>query len=100
MTEPASPPGDRSSDEELVKLGRNLIEALTRELESASPPLEGQGAAARQRLDEVLGQLPLATEGREQVRQHVLDELLGYGPIQPLIDDPEISEIMVNAPDN
>ena len=100
MTGPASPLGDRSSDEELVKLGRNLIETLARELESASPPPERQGAVVRQRLDELLGQLPLAKEGRVQVRQHVLDELLGCGPIQPLIDDPEISEIMVNAPDN
>jgi pilus assembly protein CpaF len=27
-----------------------------------------------------------------------LDELLGYGPIQPLLDDPDVSEVMVNGP--
>jgi pilus assembly protein CpaF len=28
----------------------------------------------------------------------VMDELLGYGPIQPLLDDPAITEVVVNAP--
>jgi pilus assembly protein CpaF len=28
----------------------------------------------------------------------VYHELVGYGPIQPLLDDPEISEVMVNGP--
>lgn len=27
-----------------------------------------------------------------------IDEILGYGPIQPLIDDPEVSDIFVNGP--
>jgi pilus assembly protein CpaF len=27
-----------------------------------------------------------------------LDEVLGYGPIQSLLDDPEVSEVMVNGP--
>lgn len=36
---------------------------------------------------------------QQQLYQQVLDEVLGYGPIQPFVDDPEISEIMVNGPD-
>jgi pilus assembly protein CpaF len=27
-----------------------------------------------------------------------MDDLLGYGPIQSLLDDPDVSEIMVNGP--
>jgi len=27
-----------------------------------------------------------------------LNELLGYGPLQPLLNDPEVSEVMVNGP--
>jgi pilus assembly protein CpaF len=34
---------------------------------------------------------------REQLFKEILDEILGYGPLQPLLDDPEISEIMVNG---
>ena len=32
-----------------------------------------------------------------RVRSAVLDELLGYGPLQDLLDDPRVSEIMVNG---
>ena len=93
-------PGGRSSDGELVTLGRDLIEALAREVESANPTLEAHAVFVTQKLDELLAQLPLDEAGRAPVRRHVLDEVLGCGPIQSLLDDPEISEIMVNAPDN
>ncbi len=42
-------------------------------------------------------QLPEAR--REQLAVEVFHELVGYGPIQPLLEDPEISEVMVNGPD-
>jgi pilus assembly protein CpaF len=38
-------------------------------------------------------------EAKETVVKAVLDEAVGLGPIQPLIDDGTISEVMVNAPD-
>lgn len=33
------------------------------------------------------------------VRQSLVDELLGFGPLSPMIRNPEITEIMVNGPD-
>ena len=33
------------------------------------------------------------------LRQAMLDELVGYGPITPMLRMPEISEVMVNGPD-
>ncbi len=33
-----------------------------------------------------------------ELQQYVINDVLGYGPIQPLLDDPEIQEVMVNAP--
>jgi pilus assembly protein CpaF len=42
--------------------------------------------------------LKLANSLREQIFRDVIDELVGYGPIQPLLDDPGISEVMVNGP--
>ena len=35
----------------------------------------------------------------EAVRE-IAQDILGYGPLQPLLDDTEVSEIMVNAPDD
>jgi pilus assembly protein CpaF len=34
---------------------------------------------------------------RNGILQDVLNDMLGYGPIQPLLDDPEVSEVMVNG---
>ena len=42
--------------------------------------------------------LSLTGRARQQVEQEVLYEVVGYGPIQALLDDPEVSEIMVNGP--
>jgi len=36
---------------------------------------------------------------RDELAAHVADEVLGLGPIEPLVNDPYVSEIMVNAPD-
>ncbi|MBC7287199.1 MAG: CpaF family protein [Armatimonadetes bacterium] len=42
--------------------------------------------------------IALTARAREQLVEEVMNEVVGYGPIQPLIDDPTISEIMVNGP--
>ncbi len=41
----------------------------------------------------------LAGDAKEEVISRVVDEVVGLGPIEPLLRDPTVSEIMVNAPD-
>ncbi|MFQ6133332.1 MAG: CpaF family protein [Armatimonadota bacterium] len=41
--------------------------------------------------------LGLSRRAQDQAEAEVLDEVVGYGPIQPLLDDPEITEVMVNG---
>ena len=36
---------------------------------------------------------------RRELLDSLIDDMLGYGPLQPLINDPTISEILVNQPD-
>jgi pilus assembly protein CpaF len=43
--------------------------------------------------------LALSETAQRQICVQVLDEVLGYGPIQHLVDDTAISEVMVNGPD-
>jgi pilus assembly protein CpaF len=45
------------------------------------------------------GGIPLSREDRVRIRREIADEVLGLGPIQPLLDDPTISEVMVNGRD-
>jgi pilus assembly protein CpaF len=42
--------------------------------------------------------LPLNYEEREVLAEQVLDEIFGLGPLEPLLKDPEISDILVNGP--
>ena len=35
---------------------------------------------------------------REKLIEEILDETLGFGPLEPLLKDPTVSEIMVNGP--
>lgn len=40
----------------------------------------------------------LSEEGHQRMRAELLDEIFGLGPLEPLMQDPEISDILVNSP--
>jgi pilus assembly protein CpaF len=40
---------------------------------------------------------PLSNSDRAKVTQEISDDILGYGPIDPHLRDPEVSEVMVNG---
>jgi pilus assembly protein CpaF len=42
---------------------------------------------------------PLSANDKAQLIQDVSDDILGYGPIDRLLNDPDVSEIMCNGPD-
>ena len=49
---------------------------------------------------EVLAELKITLNGREQIalEKVLVDELLGFGPLEELLNDPDVSDIMVNGP--
>ncbi len=53
-------------------------------------------------LQEVLSQenTPLTSPDRARIAQEIADDILGYGPIEPYLRDPDITEVMVNGPDS
>ncbi len=84
----------------LEKLKAFLLDSLAREMEGHSPASDQfrlQAGARLERLYERTG-VHLEDAQRDQLLREILDEIAGYGPIQPLLDDPTISEIMVNGP--
>src|SRR5215212_11824426 len=44
--------------------------------------------------------LPMTMAERERVIEEILDEVFGLGPLEPLLKDPTISDILVNGFDN
>ena len=53
----------------------------------------------RKVLADVLGSQdrPLSSSDRARVTQEISDDILGYGPIEPFLRDPDVSEVMVNG---
>ena len=53
----------------------------------------------RKVLADVLGSQdrPLSSSDRARVTQEISDDILGYGPIEPYLRDPDVSEVMVNG---
>src|SRR5882724_2877966 len=45
-------------------------------------------------------QIPMTLAERERLIEEVLDEVFGLGPLEPLLKDPAISDILVNGFDN
>ena len=60
----------------------------------------GRSLAVRTRLAELLrDEAPLLTPARfEDLLRDLTDEVSGLGPLEPLLADPEVSEVMLNGP--
>jgi pilus assembly protein CpaF len=52
---------------------------------------------ARRLAPQVARRLP--AESRDRAVEEVVDEVFGLGPLEPLLRDPNVTEILVNAPD-
>jgi pilus assembly protein CpaF len=85
---------------DLSKLKHFVADNLTRELEAENPEYFQREAFVQKKLVEILARLPanIPASIRQQVMVEVKDDVLGFGPIQPLLDDPDVSEVMVNGP--
>ena len=97
-------PWARAYDDRNHEIEAQLHQHLIRQLDDAAlRRLEPERAreevrkAARQLASQLFPNL--VGDDKEEVIERVLNDVLGLGPIQPLLDDPTVSEVMVNAPD-
>ncbi|HUS82612.1 MAG TPA: CpaF family protein, partial [Dehalococcoidia bacterium] len=103
---PAAKPeedGERLSAEEfelVFAVHQNLIREIDLEAVEKLAPAEAR-EAVEVTARTLLGQLAPSVYGEEKERvvRRVVDEAIGLGPIEPLLGDTTISEVMVNAPD-
>jgi len=100
MVAPLSSNPTRLTSADLLKFKKYLAESISRSLEGEPLQLGDRTELIRQRLEEIYNQtrVNLPTDIRKQIFTEVLDEMTGFGPIQPLLDDPDVSEVMVNGP--
>ena len=96
------PVDPRQSFQELkTRLHRQLVDAI--DLSKAGELPE---EALRNQLQSLaahicsLQQLNLSPADRDVMVREIMNEIYGFGPLQPLMDDPEISDVLVNGAQN
>jgi pilus assembly protein CpaF len=82
-----------------VRLQREVIGAFDSLLDGEPNQMNGKIEGL---VDRVIGQNNFAVTREERVRlvQEMIHEITGFGPLEPLLNDPSITEIMVNGPDH
>jgi pilus assembly protein CpaF len=100
MATPLSANFRQLTSADLLKFKKYLAENISRSLEGEPLQLGDRVEIVKQRLNDmyVQAKVTLPEDIRKQIFSEILDEMTGFGPIQPLLDDPEVSEVMVNGP--
>ncbi|MGB9921069.1 MAG: CpaF family protein [Moorellales bacterium] len=106
---PAARPQERASlgaRDPLVKLKNAIHKRIIDELRDApleEEAAEGTNLAARieKRVLEILAEMqePIPKAERLRLAREIVEDAAAFGPITPLLDDPEVTEIMVNGPE-
>lgn len=98
--EPARPKFAGLPEEDYRRLKKWLISKISVGLDSDIRRTPATSQMLRDRFNILYGQasLNLSPESIESLYNDVADEILGYGPIEQLLNDPTISEVMVNGP--
>jgi pilus assembly protein CpaF len=93
---------DTDFDEQLLRLSHRIHTVLVDELggqQFNANDRERLRPVAEQVMNDVMkDEKPLMPRRKAVLLEEVLNEVLGFGPIQYLLNDPTISELMVNSP--
>jgi pilus assembly protein CpaF len=93
---------DEDFDDEMLRLSHKIHTVLVEELggqQFKTDDRERLRPIANQVMNDMLrDEKPLMPRRKQVLADLVLDEVLGFGPIQYLLNDPTISEVMVNSP--
>lgn len=100
MATPNPSAQSRLTGQDLSRLKKYLADNLNRALEAEgiAPDHRQEFVQKSIRLIYDQTQVRLPDDLRKQIFDQVTNDLLGFGPIQSLLDDEEVSEIMVNGP--
>jgi pilus assembly protein CpaF len=97
-------PDPESAEVERVRLAATelLYERMGTRLNDPTLSEQQLTALARQELATIVGELggALAEGQRRVLIEDVANDALGLGPLQRLLDDPSVTEVMVNGPDH
>lgn len=97
----AEAPEVRARRELKNRIQQRLIQEIDAKLLTNTREMdESQRAEVQQKIQEALAKEEnIPPLERDAIAQDLYAEIIGYGPIQSLLDDPEVNEVMVNAYD-
>jgi pilus assembly protein CpaF len=77
----------------------SLLESLGPQLYDSRLTEDELAGKVRNALQEVLSheETPLTVTDRARLAQEIADDILGFGPLEPYLRDPEVTEVMVNG---
>src|SRR5215212_8333947 len=81
------------------KVHRALVEALGPKLYDSEMSSDQLHDKVRDMLQRALEEEETPLTRQERLVTEIADDVLGFGPIEPMLRDPTVTEIMVNAPD-
>ncbi len=86
---------------QIVELRARVLKEIDPRLATAIAPQSLQREIERL-IHQIANEDRLGLSGREQSRlaEELAQDMTGYGPLEPLLNDDEITDIMVNGPDN
>src|ERR1700752_1965222 len=98
MALPASANGRTNFSTVKTAIHRKLIQKLNLDRVPQVNPEEVRREVSQILETLVVGEsTPMNLQERERLAQEVLDEVFGLGPLEPLLADPTVSDILVNG---
>ncbi len=94
-----------SVTENFRRLRRRVHEALIQSIETEDADVLSDRDEVHQRINWMLDEISSEQEtevsdlDRQRLEQEILEELGGSGPLAPLMMDPDVSDILINGPD-
>lgn len=84
------------------KVHHEMIELINHEAASGNDIAENQEEYLLKSIDSLIevNAAGIPRVDRLRIRKEIYNNVVGLGPLEPLLDDPDISEIMVNGPYN
>ena len=89
-----------AKDEIKRELHRRLVTELSAELDAEDADDVTLRLKLESKLHEMLDQetTPLSAADRREIVADVVNNVMGYGPLQEFLEDPTVTEVMVNSP--
>ncbi|HUN42573.1 MAG TPA: CpaF family protein [Acetobacteraceae bacterium] len=97
---PPQPPASSAPEEAIIEL-RNICLARLDPTAVAAMPEDRLTADVERLISEIATERRIQLNAREQraLAGELVDDILGLGPMEPLLEDESVSEIMVNGPE-